>query len=59
MITQCDKCKKYFEDIYRSYICPHNAFPANDGKNNFKVHNDAFLSDKLPTFLQRPTKESK
>jgi hypothetical protein len=57
MITKCKKCKKYFEDEFRSYICPHDAFPANDGNNNFKVHNDSYLGDSIPTFLQKPIRE--
>lgn len=48
MIVQCEKCEIYFEDEYRSTICPHNAFPANDGKNNFTVHEDAYRSVNPP-----------
>jgi hypothetical protein len=32
-----------FEDKYRSTICPHDTFAANDGKNNFAHHPEAFL----------------
>lgn len=46
MIVQCDKCSKYFDDEFRLTFCPHNAFAANDGKNNFKVYSDSYLSDK-------------
>lgn len=52
MIVQCPECRKYFEDHSRSYVCPHATFPANDGKNNFTVHNDAYLSDE-PTSKQK------
>lgn len=48
MIVQCHKCDMYFENEYRSYVCPHNAFNANDGFNNFSVHEDAYLSNTLP-----------
>lgn len=44
MIVSCEKCGASFEDEYRSTICPHSAFPANDGSNNFKVHEDAYFS---------------
>lgn len=44
MIVRCKQCQMYFEDCYRSTICPHDPFPANDGNNNFEVHNDAYLS---------------
>lgn len=48
MIQQCEECKKWFEDIFRDTSCPHKAFPANDGNNNFHVHEDAYLSDIEP-----------
>lgn len=49
MIVQCENCKVWFEDVYRSYVCPHRAFPANDGQNNFQVHEDSYLSTQAPT----------
>jgi hypothetical protein len=48
MIVQCEKCQRYFEDVYRSYVCPHDAFPANDGHNNFRVHNEAYIGNTAP-----------
>jgi hypothetical protein len=48
MIVRCDKCGKYLDDEYRSTLCPHDAFPANDGTNNFRVHDDAYLADEPP-----------
>jgi hypothetical protein len=48
MIIKCEKCDKWFEDVYRSTQCPHQAFPANDGKNNFAVHDDAYISASEP-----------
>jgi hypothetical protein len=45
MIVLCATCRRRFEDQYRSTVCPHPAFPANDCFNNFTVHNDAFLDE--------------
>lgn len=50
MIVQCEQCGFYFEDNFRSTICPHGAFPANDGNNNFSVHDGAYLGDEKPTY---------
>jgi len=48
MILKCNTCNKWFEDTYRFTFCPHRAFAANDGHNNFKVHDDAYLSAAPP-----------
>lgn len=48
MIVLCFKCGMHFEDQFRTTICPHEAFPANDGNNNFKMHDDAYLSLEPP-----------
>lgn len=48
MIVQCKKCWVFFEDVYRSTVCPHDAFPSNDGNNNFTVHTNAYLSQEPP-----------
>lgn len=51
MIVQCarkDGCGRFFDDEFRTTICLHEAFPANDGKNNFTTHDDAYLSDYSP-----------
>ena len=45
MIVYCQKCRRRFDDEFRLTYCPHDAFLANDGKNNFRVHHDAFLSE--------------
>jgi len=34
----CDKCRWSYDDQYRSTICPHPTFAANDGQNNFAHH---------------------
>ncbi len=44
MIVRCEECKKYFEDEFRSYVCPHYTFAANDGNNNFAHHPESYLS---------------
>lgn len=44
MIVQCDRCGAGFDDEYRTYICPHRAFPANDRCNNFVIHEEAHLT---------------
>jgi len=51
MIIQCKKCKMYLEDQYRRAICPHSAFPANDGNNCFRIHHEAYLSEDPPTTM--------
>lgn len=43
MIVYCEVCERYFEDEFRSTVCPHNAFPANDGDNNFAIHEGTYL----------------
>ena len=39
----CDDCNMAFEDVYRSTLCPHDTFAANDGHNNFAHHPEAYL----------------
>lgn len=51
MIVQCALCRMYFEDVYRTTICPHDTFLANDGFNNFAHHPDSVLQ------LERPSSE--
>lgn len=48
MIIKCPDCSKYFEDVFRSTECPHAAFDANDGENNFSVHEESYLSEGEP-----------
>jgi len=54
MIRKCPTCPMYYDDEYRLTLCPHDAFPANDGANNFAVHEDAYLSAGAPAGLARP-----
>lgn len=49
MIAHCKMCGMYFDDQFRNTICPHEAFPANDGQNNFAVNAKSYLSRELPT----------
>lgn len=48
MIIRCEKCAMYFDDEYRTTICFHDAFPANDGRNNFRVNESAYLDSEPP-----------
>ena len=45
MIVACQTCGLRFEDYYRSTLCPHDAFAANDGNNVFSIHDDAYLEN--------------
>jgi hypothetical protein len=44
MIILCPVCLSEFDDEFRSTLCPHATFPANDGRNNHKHHPKAYLS---------------
>ena len=44
MIVECPDCHRTLDDTYRSTLCPHETFAANDGKNNFAHHPEAHLS---------------
>lgn len=44
MIVKCSECRRTFDDTYRSTLCPHETFPANDGANNFVHHPESHLS---------------
>jgi hypothetical protein len=57
MIVKCRQCKIYFDDEFRIIHCPHMAFPANDGHNNFRYHHDSYLS-MLPPSKNLPVSES-
>lgn len=48
MIVHCNQCTMWFDDEFRNTTCPHAAFLANDGQNNFKVHDDAYLNKEPP-----------
>lgn len=43
MVVKCETCCWQFDDEFRSYVCPHYTFPANDGNNIFKHHRDSTL----------------
>jgi len=48
MIVKCTFCKIFYEDKFRLTYCPHQTFLANDGKNNYEYHENAYLSEKAP-----------
>lgn len=48
MVVRCLICKVWFDDEFRSTICLHDTFPANDGQNNFEFHEDSYLSETEP-----------
>jgi len=50
MIVKCSDCEKYFDDEYRTTICPHETFPANDGENRFVHHPESYLSVSAPPY---------
>lgn len=55
MIKKCLTCAVYYDDEYRLTICPHEAFLANDGTNNFTVHEDSYLSCQPPSEIKQLT----
>lgn len=44
MIVICVKCMMSFDDEFRTTVCPHGTFAANDGRNNFKHHPESHLN---------------
>lgn len=48
MIQHCDKCGHNFDDEFRSTECPHDAFLANDGNDNFLLHSASVGPDRMP-----------
>lgn len=52
MIVQCKTCNSYFDDEFRSTICPHSTFAANDGLNNFAHYPLSYMSSDAPTTEQ-------
>lgn len=53
MIITCRTCAARFDDEFRSTICPHNTFAANDGENNFAHHPESYLSPPMKPFAFR------
>lgn len=43
MTRKCESCNWTYDDEFRSTICPHDTFAANDGNNNFAHHPDSVL----------------
>lgn len=46
MKVYCSHCDTKFDDEFRSTICPHETFAANDGANNFAHHPESFIETK-------------
>ncbi len=46
MVVKCNECGARFDDEFRTTICPHGTFAANDGKNNFAHHPEAVIIKK-------------
>lgn len=44
MIVQCEECWVWFDDEFRVTLCPHEPFVANDGRNNFALYPDSYIS---------------
>lgn len=40
----CEACGARFDDEFRTTVCPHGTFAANDGRNNFAHHPESHLS---------------
>lgn len=49
MIIKCEHCSKFYDDQFRSTVCPHDTFSANDGQNNFRHYPESWLADKEPS----------
>jgi len=54
MIVKCESCKKFYDDEFRTTTCPHETFPANDGRNHFRHHLESYLSESPPPKLSKP-----
>lgn len=48
MIVRCEKCASHFDDEFRTTLCPHPTFLANDGYNAFQHYSDSYLSEAAP-----------
>lgn len=48
MIIICYDCDVRFDDEFRTTICPHRTFAANDGHNNFAHHPESYISVQAP-----------
>lgn len=41
MIRSCSDCNVVYDDEFRTTICPHEVFAANDGNNAFEIHHES------------------
>jgi hypothetical protein len=50
MIVPCARgCGVYFDDEFRTTICPHQTFAANNGLNAFAHHPESYRSTEPPS----------
>jgi hypothetical protein len=56
MKTFCTKCRAMFDDEFRTTICPHETFAANDGYNNFRHYPESLLLHP-PEYITMPKKK--
>lgn len=59
MIIDCPHgCGARLDDEFRTTVCPHETFAANDGGNNFRHHPEAYLkpgtANAEPTAQEHP-----
>lgn len=57
MIALCRTCRAAYDDEYRTTICPHETFAANDGQNNFAHHPESYISKETYLKLKYPPTE--
>lgn len=56
MIVSCQHgCGRRFDDEFRSTLCPHDTFAANDGRNRFAHHPESYISEPAATPASSPT----
>ena len=48
MIVKCPNCPKYFDDQFRTTLCPHDTFMANNGQNWFSYYPQSWLANREP-----------
>lgn len=58
MIVRCAHCRVWYDDEFRTTLCPHDVFLANDGNNNFFFKYDAYLGQRPPERWERNTDQN-
>lgn len=55
----CNNCHCDYDDEFRTTVCPHQTFPANDGSNNFEYHDHSPIRRLYnPDRIQHPAGDS-